>query len=114
MKLFTVFALMMFSIHAFADVTEVVRWKPKAGATHAQVVEAVKKLKQMSNNVPGLVSKKTYYDSSANAWIDIVVWRDKASSDAFDAAQEPTPELDAIGKVIDFESMVTSDYSEIE
>ena len=113
MKLSIVLALMMLSLPAFADITEVVRWKPKVGATHAQVVEAVKKLKQLSGNVPGLVSKKTYYDSSANAWIDIVVWRDKASSDAYDA-QEPTPELEAIGKIIDFESVVTSDYSEIE
>lgn len=114
MKSFLLLTLMMCSFSAFAEVTDIVRWKPEANASHEQVVEAVKKLKSMSTDVKGLISKKTYYDKDSKSWIDIVVWTDRASADAFEASKKDKPELAEIGKVIDLESVSTSSYSEVE
>lgn len=114
MKLLIVMSLMMFSFSSLAEITEVVRWKPKDKVSHEQVVSAVKQLKSVSKGVKGLVSKKTYYDSATKTWIDIVVWQDRASADAFETSKAKIPELEAIGDIIDFDSAVTSNYTEIE
>jgi quinol monooxygenase YgiN len=104
----------LFTMNAFAEITTFNTWRAKKDAKQEDVVSAVKALNAATRGADGLISKKTYYNSDAKSFVDIIVWRDQAAADKVSKEQSERPEFAKLAEIIDVESIHSTEYKAVD
>ena len=110
MKKILIVAFFFYSWAAKADVIEIVSWKFKQGVSSQQATDSTKGLDKFLKSVQGFRSRSTYFDKKSMQWVDVVVWKDRASAESALKAAETHPAYQAFFPLVEEKSVNMGHY----